>query len=376
MGECRVLHLLPNLLRRGAAVTSTELFCELRRRGVNGKLFILFPGEDQVRIAGDEDVLVQPRKGWINAFRGLRSFIKEYKPDLIVAHGGEPLKYATFARRPYRRPRVIYRKIGLSDKWISKYRIPRIAFHRLLIRDADAIISIGESTATELVELFGAEPNRISIIHRGFRPERFSVPKNTRMDIRNELAIRSDAPVLINVGQLAWEKNQKALIRMVGVLRDQCPSIVLVLVGGGQEKTALREYSIELGVQEQVILTGVRSDVPELLAAADIFVLTSLTEGIPGALVEAGLAGLPSVSWNVAGVQEVVVNGQTGIVTPYGEEEKLVKAVEGLLRDPESAQQMGLSAQELCRERFAMEKCIVAYTTLFNDILGEIDKAE
>jgi glycosyltransferase involved in cell wall biosynthesis len=174
--------------------------------------------------------------------------------------------------------------------------------------------------------------------------------------------------VLIAVGALGWEKNQAAMLRVLAEIRRTLPETILLLAGDGPERPKLERLAAELGVVAAVLFLGVRQDVPELLAAADLFLLTSLTEGVPGVLIEAGMAGLPAVTWDVAGAKEVVQDGVTGRVTTYQDQAGFTAAVIALLSNPGKAAIMGQAAREFCRERFGMERCVAEHLRLFEEI--------
>jgi glycosyltransferase involved in cell wall biosynthesis len=175
--------------------------------------------------------------------------------------------------------------------------------------------------------------------------------------------------VLITVGALEWEKNQGAMLRVLADVRRSLSNIVLLLAGDGPERPKLELLANELGVADDVRFLGVRKDVPELLAAADLFLLTSLTEGVPGVLIEAGMGGLACVTWDVAGANEVVQDTKTGLVTTYRDEAAFAFAVLQLLSEQELSRKMGEAACLFCRDHFSMRRCVEAHIELFSEVL-------
>ena len=299
----------------------------------------------------------------------LRRVVCESLPDIVFAHGGEPFKFSVLARGSETQPKIIYRKIGLSEHWLGRHRWLKFSFQRWLMRRADAISTVGNATKNEAVELFKIDPAKIRVIYRGINQDLFSLPAGTRERVRESLGLATGSKVLISVGALGWEKNQAVMLRVLAEVRKSLPDVVLLLVGEGPELPKLKQITTELGIVDGIVFLGMRKDVPELLAAADLFILTSLTEGVPGVLIEAGMAGVPCVTWDVAGAKEVVIDGQTGLVTPYSDEVELTSAVLKILNDRDLACRFGVAAQSSCRERFGMHLCVDEHLKLFEDVL-------
>ncbi len=365
-----VLHVISSFQLRGAEAFAAELHKGMRSKGWQGKVMSLDSDDDKYRLFPYQDIVGIGKKGsTINIIRSIRRYFKRSTPDIVMAHGGKAFKYSVFARGLDTRPHIIYRKIGLSDKWISKFRWIRLLFYRWVFRYADMITTVGRNTRNELIELFDVNSTKVHVMYRGVSLSRFDLPSNIRNEVRNSLNISDSAPVLISVGSLSWEKNHEVIIRTVKQLKEECKDIVLLLVGDGDLKDKLEEYSEILGVQGFVRFLGERSDVPELLFAADIFVLSSLTEGVPGVLIEAGLAGKPSVAWDVAGVKEVLQNDITGFVTPYGDEVRFNEKIQDLLHDPERSMNMGKEAMRHCRDKFNIEECVTEHIALFEKLI-------
>ncbi|MDT8441711.1 MAG: glycosyltransferase [Desulfuromonadales bacterium] len=368
----RIVHILSTLERRGAQAFARELVNGLSAQAdIAQEMLVLFPGEDAIDMAATGVPIhsLSARKGPARLL-ALAGMLRRIQPDIVLAHGGTPQKYAVLARCGRSRPAIVYRKIGLVDPWLERDRRLKLVFLSWLTRRTDAISTVGEATRTEAIRLFGADPQRVRVIYRGVAAERFVVPPAVREHTRQALAIAPAARVMIAVGALGWEKNQAAMLRILNRIRREIPDVVLLLVGDGPERSALERLADKLGVANAVRFLGTRTDVPELLAAADLFLLTSWTEGVPGVLIEAGLAGLPCATWAVAGTGEVVQDGISGRVTPMKDEAALAKAAIELLIDPARARAMGEAGRRFCRERFAVQRCVAEHLRLFADVLS------
>ena len=368
----KILHLLPSLKRRGAQIFVRDLIYALAERDDIEQLLVVFTsGVDEV---GMKDVFGRveflPDGNSLGKIIALRSAIHVIRPDIIFSHGAEPLKFGVLACGTGIRPKIIYRKIGLSEQWLGRYRWLKLPFQRWLISRADLILAVGKTMRQEVIDLFRAVPNKIRVVYQGFDHIQFALPEGTRERTRNALGIALNSKVLISVGTLAWEKNQASMIQVLAKVRQSYSNVVLVLVGDGPERRKLENLTYDLDMTDAVKFLGLRNDVPKLLTASDIFLLTSLTEGVPGVLIEAGMAGLPCVTWNVAGAREVVKNKESGLVTPYKDESAFVAAVINLLEDQNLCEQMGTVAQSFCQKRFNMKHCSSEHVKLFKCILS------
>lgn len=368
----RILQIIPCFQRRGAEVFASGLFRELTDRGVDAMLAALSPSEDRLGVSGLSRVTsMRPHGGFPGRVHELRKIIRDFRPDIIFAHGGLPFKYAVFARGFRKRPFIAYQKIGLSEQWLGRMRVLKLPFQQWIMGKADVLIPVGEATRQELTGLFRADPARIRVIGSGIPAQNFLAPRKNRGQMRSELAVPADAPLLFSAGAHSWEKNQAAMLRCLKTVKNEFPAAVLLLAGEGPERPALEKMASDLGIAKSVFFLGSRQDMAELFAASDLFLLTSLTEGVPVVLIEAGMSGIPAVTWDVAGAGEVVQHGTTGLVTPSNDEAAFARSVLQLLRDPGMAARMGKTAQAFCKERFDMKECAGRLLQLFDTMLEQ-----
>jgi glycosyltransferase involved in cell wall biosynthesis len=145
---------------------------------------------------------------------------------------------------------------------------------------------------------------------------------------------------------------------------------VLLLVGDGDGRAQAQALAAELGVAQHVRFLGVRADVPRLMAAADLFLLTSLSEGVSVTLLEAMAAGLPIVATDVGGNSEVVVHGQTGLLAPRGNAAALAQHIATLLGDAARRNAMGHAGRERLLAQFSQQQMHDQYTRIYTQMLG------
>jgi glycosyltransferase involved in cell wall biosynthesis len=178
----------------------------------------------------------------------------------------------------------------------------------------------------------------------------------------------SRPPRLVMVGRLQAPKDPLTLIGALAYLHGQ--DLEALLVGDGPERGTVEEEVRRAGVESTVRLLGERSDVAELLRGAEIFVLSTRSEGLPLSVLEAMAAGLPVVASNVGGVPELVVDGETGLLVPPGDPRSLAAAIERLLQDPSLSRRLGEAGRARVADQFDIARVRQAHVDLYSDLLA------
>lgn len=331
-----VFHLISSTDRRGAETFASDLVTFLALRGVPGTIAALAPG--QTRFPLDIPVLGNSRfspAGMVSVRRACK------RSDVVVGHGSSTLLALGLGGLGTSTP-FVYRNIGDPLAWAqTPSRRARVGF---LMRRARAVVTLWESSATTLGEHFGVHPDHIFVIPNAARAERFPmITEDSRADARRRLGLDAHSPVAIYVGAMSEEKSPETAIRAVSGLLDWH----LVMMGDGPELPRLRA-SADLG---RVHFVAPGSDVASVMAAADVVVLPSRTEGMPAIAIEAGLLGLPMVASNVGGIPEVVLDGRSGFLVSPGDTEGFARRVESAYSD---RSKLGQNARSHCLEKFEM----------------------
>lgn len=311
----RVVQVLTSTHRRGAETFAVDLGAALAPRVDDVRTVALRAGSGaatvDVEVIGGRD----PRA----RRRALRAAVAP--ADVVIAHGSSTLAATALAtaRVGSARPPFVYRLIGDPDYWATGPR--RRAQVGALLHRAAAVATYHEAAADRLVARYGLRSERVWPIPKGIDPTGLDpVRPSEATAARTHLGLPPDGPVVAWVGALAPEKDP----RLAADVAARVAGATLLVAGEGPLAADLRGRT---GVH----LAGAVTDVRAVLAAADVLLLTSRTEGVPGVVLEAGLVGLPVVSVDVGGVSSVVRDGATGRVVASRDPATLAAAVEEAL---------------------------------------------
>ncbi len=229
------------------------------------------------------------------------------------------------------------------------------ALDRLTISKVDHFIAVSDYLRAKLME-WGIARDRITVVPNGVR---LSQPSDTeRNAARRELGFSLDDWVIGTVGRLEPAKGYRYLLEALKILIRKWPQVKCVLVGSGRLEDELRAFAADHGLGNNVLFTGFRDDVNRLLQAFDVFVLSSITEGIPFALLEACACAKPVVATCVGGVPEVIADGWSGRLVEARDVAGLADAIKDLLCDKARAHQLGQRAAVEVANRYSMTSMI------------------
>lgn len=290
--------------------------------------------------------------------RGLRSSGAE----LVHTRNAEAFFYGWAALQFTRRPALVHSEHGrtFNDRPI------RFTAQRWMTRRADAVVALSDRLRLDLERYVGIPRDKVQVIYNGVDFERFA--HGSRAAARRSLGL-GDALVVGSVGRLVSVKNYDLLLRAVAGLMDIRAE--LVLVGDGPERPALERRASELGLSGRVHFTGHRDDVAGLMAAFDIFVLPSISEGMSNTLLEAMAAGLPVIASAVGGNTEIVRAGLEGMIFESGNERELTAALNDLAADRGLRESLGRQGRERAQRDFSMPAMVTAYEALYRGVMAQ-----
>jgi len=337
--------------RRGAEVFGEQLVAGLNRSGWSSDLVALTRTPEgpevaaiSLREAGDRAA----RLDWRILMR-LRRLILVSRPDVILANGSATLKYTALALLWLRgRPSFLYGSVGEPRYWTRG--LIRRWVQRLLLSRTDLILAVSKTTAQQLVEDLRQPESRVMVAETGVSPAL----------VRIESGASAESVNVLVLGSLSHEKDPLAAVaafaRSLGDGRG-----MLRFVGAGPLHDQLVDASRAAGIGGSVEFTGAIPDVTEMLAWADVLLLTSRTEGLPGAVLEAGAAGVPAVGFDVGGVAEAIIDGETGFVVPAGDITAAAVALGKLADDRDLRRRLGEGARRYVQQRFLLPDAIDRY---------------
>jgi glycosyltransferase involved in cell wall biosynthesis len=291
----------------------------------------------------------------------LRRWLKAHPSDIINSHSSTDSWLAALAGRTLRRPPALIRTRHISAA------IPRNAASRWLYNGAVRhIVTTGEALRRQLIEGTGVAPDRVTSVPTGIDPDRFS-PGDKRA-ARLALGIDVDGPVLGIVATLRSWKGHLYLLEAFAAL-DR-PDATLLIVGEGPMREPIAAKIAELGLAKRVRLVGQQDRPEDWLRAFDVFCLPSYAnEGVPQAVLQAMLAGLPIVTTPVGAILEAVSDGTTALVVPPRDAPALTAAMARLIADPELAGRLGSAARTAACERFSREAMLDRMEQVFRHVL-------
>nr|MBA2281918.1 glycosyltransferase family 4 protein [Acidimicrobiia bacterium] len=260
---------------------------------------------------------------------------------------------------------VVYRRIGGAPAAI--HRAARRRWHRFFMARADAVVAVADAVRAETLALFRLEPARVVTIPNAVEPSR--VQGADRAVARAELGLPADSPVVLSLGALSWEKDPLGAVEASAPARAADGTVVHLFVGDGPLRDPLEERVRRCGAEASVRVLPGRADVAAVLAAADVLLFTSRSdgmEGMPAVIIEAGLAGRATVAVDVAGVGEVIEHDETGVLVAHPAD--VGDALVALLDDPARVRALGAAARDRCEAAFTIEAVAPRYA----DVLARL----
>jgi sugar transferase (PEP-CTERM/EpsH1 system associated) len=351
---CRMAHLTWGLEVGG----QEKLLVELARHANRGRFHLHF-----VSLGARGPLAAEiERAGWpvtaLEAPPGLRpglvarlaSLFRRGRFEIVHTHDPKALIYGGPAARLVRVPLVVHTWHGRNLRASPREGL----LFRLASRLAHRIVAVSRDAADHLLRQ-GISPGKLRTIPNGIDLERFA-----------PTGPMPDGPV-VTVARLSPEKDLATLLQAAALVRRQRPEFRLKIAGDGPCRAELQTLAEKLGLQGQVSFLGQVKDVPALLGRAGLFVLSSITEGISLALLEAMACGLPVVATRVGGNAEVVADGETGRLVPPAQAKELAAAIAELLSDPAAARRMGEAGRRRALEQFDLRRMVAAYETLYTE---------
>ena len=322
-------------------------------------------GEFSTRLnTGKVAIYQMGKRGGIDVFLPLKlaNLFRRTRPDIVHTRNADAFYYGFLGAKIAGVRSVIHSEHGRTfDERRLRYWVQR-AFSRY----TDAVFSVSEQLKHDLVARVGIPANRIDVLYNGVDFGRFA--STQRDQLRGQLGVKDDEFLVGSVGRLAPVKNFPLLLR--AICAPGMDKVIVTLVGDGPERGALEALVRELELSERVRFLGHRDDVADLLAAMDVFVLPSISEGMSNTLLEAMAAGIAVVASNVGGNPEIVRDKVDGLLFESGNVAALRRKLQELLADKVLRMKFGEAGRERVLLDFSLEAMITRYERLYESVFA------
>jgi glycosyltransferase involved in cell wall biosynthesis len=366
----KVVLVIGQLQQGGAEGQLAHLALGLAASGIDPTVACLSevaePHASRLREAG-VPVAIFPRRGHgdLSRVRGLASLLRSAGADLVHSFlvGANAYAYAS-ARLAGVRPLIVSSRTTMTMPTRS-----RRLLHAWIFRRASIVVANAESVKEFTSSYYGVPRARLRVVRNGVDLGASMRASVDREAARAEMGIPAGAVLVGTLGRLSREKNLDLFVDMAAGLANEFPEARFVIVGEGPCRGAIERALRGAGIDGRVVVTGARSDVARVLAAMDLFVMTSDTEGLPNAVMEAMAAALPVVSTRVGGVHELVADGETGRLFPRGQLVPLLSSVRPLIRDADLRRRQGEAGRRRIASEFSVERMVAATVSVYDEVL-------
>jgi glycosyltransferase involved in cell wall biosynthesis len=284
---------------------------------------------------------------------------------ILQTHGARANFYGRIAGRLAGVPVIISTvHNSLKDYEVRSLRRMLYSFLlRLTLPLVHRIICVSDANRRDLIDECPAAEARTQTVYNGVDPSAFPLEPD-RQKVRQELGI-TQGPLLVMIARLTEQKGHRYLLQAFPELLNTWPQLCCVFVGDGELREQLHRLAVELAVEGSCRFVGVREDIADILAAADVVVLPSLSEGFPFVLLEALAMGCPIVASQVNGIPEMIENHKTGLLVPARDPQALAAAIQEVLSDPAAGSKMGAEGRAVVYERFTVDHMVANTTAIF-----------
>ena len=358
-GPISVLFFVDGLEIGGTSEELVRLLARLDKGRFDPTVVTLFGALDRAPLIRDLGLEVRSmdwtRSASLKTVFCLIGMMRDQNVDLIQTFYFRTFILGTLSALLARVPAIIsYQNDTVKHRWIWTL------LYRFLMKHVDLVIANSKACRDFAHQRYGADLDKIEIIYSGIAIDVGSYdPGMDGTELRQQLGLSEEDKIVGTVSRLAHRKGHQYLIEAAPIVLTECPNAKFVFAGDGDSRSLLEEQARRLGIADKAHFLGFRSDISSVLAAFDVFVLPSLHgEGLPNSILEAMAMAKPVVTTDTAGNNEVVTDGDTGVVVPPYDSEALAQAIISLLKDPAKACSMGLAGRKRIENEFDCGKSV------------------
>ena len=346
----KILRIIPSLEMGGVERTLTSILPRLDKKKYKVYLCCLFKRDKLADTMESLDIPIIKFKmrarldfdgKYIMGILRLARLMKKMQIDIVHTHLYRANIAGRIAAKLAGVPVIIANEHNI-DSW---KKFPQKLNDRVLARITDKIIVVSDAVKDFYVNKIGISENKIITIYNGVEIPKFQIHVNINKK-REELGIKPDEKVITIIGRLHQQKGHCYFLKAAQIIGKKKPNVKFLVVGDGPLENQLRGMSNDLKIGKNIIFTGLRNDIPQILAMSDISVLTSLREGFSITVLESMAAGKPVIATNVGRNSEIIEHEKTGFIIPAQSPENLASYSLNIINNQELAKKMGQEAKK------------------------------
>jgi len=328
---------------------------------------------------GIEFILCPPLVRRTNIIKDLKTFldiwriIKKKSPEIVHTHSSKAGLLGRLAAKLARIPIVVHTPHGhVFFGYFGSFKTKIfIILERFVSRITDKIIALTNEEKKDYIKFRIANEDKFDVIYSGIELDKFKeLSEDKKQNFVKELGIPEKSLIIGTVGRLVPVKGHEFLIKAAKYIISKYPEAFFVFTGDGPLEQNLKRQALELGINNNIIFLGWRSDAAKIISVYDIFALPSLNEGMGRVLAEAMALGKPIVGSNVGGIPDLVTHGKNGFLVPVRNSEKLAKYIRILIKNKEQREKMGQVGKEMVKN-FSKEKMVEKIANLYEELLTQ-----
>lgn len=386
--QYKVLHILTRMLPGGGAERNTIYTIKgLKKENYIVDLVVGRDSDLSWHLSNDIsitklDELVRDRNLLLDlkALFSLYKIIRKGHYDVVHTHHAKAGMLGRLAARLANVPIIIHGLHGVTfhPNLNPVIRQVYIFLERISEKYTDYFISVGKDLRNKYLKHRVGSPSKYEVIHSGMELDVFHEASQLSVEYisrkKEELGLKPNDVVIGKVASLEPRKGHEYVIQAAPRILEKHPEVKFVFVGDGWRYQEIKTMIDSCGLNNQIILTGFRTDIAEVIATFDISLLTSLWEGLPQVLVQAAAVGKPIVTFDVEGAREVVQAGLNGFIVPLKDIDGLIQKLNVLLNNLERARNMGLKGQQLIIDNWKIETMVEKTIMFYNEVVKRLEK--
>ncbi|MGD9106536.1 MAG: glycosyltransferase family 4 protein [Desulfobacterales bacterium] len=362
----KILHINTEKTWRGGEQQTLNLLMGLKRRNISSHL-LCQPDSPMAEKAEDIGIKVFPisMHGEIDllACVRIRTLINRFRYNILHSHTSHAHTLAFFSSLGINIHRLVTRRVDFSIFRHSFLKLSGIKYRYM----SDFYIAISHKIKDVLVN-DGIPASRIFVVPSGISPNRFASAGKDHLIA--EFNIKSSDRVVINVAHLAAHKGQEYLVRAIPLVLAEIPTARFFIVGGGELMDKLKRLGSSMGINKELIFTGFRRDVGAFYQIADLFVMSSVQEGLGTAVLDALALGKPVVAAKSGGIPEIIKDEESGLLVAPADPKSLSEGIIRILTDDELARRVAITGKSVVKQKFTIDVMVDRNVDVYHQILG------